>query len=77
MCVIILSLFSIYFISNINSLVTYYYDVIYLDVNQWMVMDLAKFYPGHGPAVGFLTVLEEIPGYIHFEDKTRHLKVIY
>lgn len=44
-------------------------------VNQWMVMDLAKFSPGKDPQEGFLTVLEEVPGYIHSEDLTQRLIV--
>jgi hypothetical protein len=44
-------------------------------VNQWMVMDWKRFSPGHNPSPGFLTILEEVPGYIHYEDKTDHLIV--
>lgn len=42
-------------------------------VNQWMVLDFHKFIPGNDPTSGFLTVLEEVPGFIHFEDMTSHL----
>lgn len=42
-------------------------------VNQWMVMDFKRFTPGQDPLTGFLTVLEEVPGYIHYEDMTVHL----
>lgn len=42
-------------------------------VNQWMVMDLTRFKAGADPMEGFLTVLEEIPGYIHAEDMTAAL----
>jgi hypothetical protein len=38
--------------------------------NQWMVLDLKLFTPGSNPQTGFLTVLEEVPGLIHVEDKT-------
>lgn len=44
--------------------------------NQWMVLDLNKFHPLDDPEEGFLTVLEELPGYIYYEDKTDHLMVI-
>jgi hypothetical protein len=44
-------------------------------VNQWMVLDLRKFKPGQDPLPKFLTVLEEVPGYIRFEDMTPILKV--
>eukprot|EP01034_Spumella_vulgaris_P030526 gene30526-37762_t len=39
-------------------------------VNQWMVIDFDRFVPFSDPLPGFLTVLEEVPGYIHFEDLT-------
>lgn len=39
-------------------------------VNQWMVMDLRKFKAGSKPLAKFLIVLEEVPGYIHYEDMT-------
>jgi hypothetical protein len=41
-------------------------------VNQWLVIDYAKFTPGVAPAAGsgLLTVLEEMPGYIFWEDVT-------
>ena len=38
-------------------------------------MDYDRFSPGHAPEVGFLTVLEEVPGLIHFEDMTAQLIV--
>lgn len=41
--------------------------------NQWMAIDLKLFTPGQAPPEGFLTVLEEVPGLIHVEDKTSHL----
>lgn len=40
-----------------------------------MVLDFRKFTTGSNPNAGFLTVLEEVPGYIHFEDMTEHLIV--
>mmetsp|Transcript_4556 Transcript_4556/g.6234 ORF Transcript_4556/g.6234 Transcript_4556/m.6234 type:complete len:596 (+) Transcript_4556:792-2579(+) len=42
-------------------------------VNEWMVLDFDRFSPGRVPEDGFLTVLEEIPGLIHYEDMTAHL----
>lgn len=44
-------------------------------VNQWMVLDFKKFTSGTDPQTGFLTVLEEVPGYIHYEDMTEVLVV--
>lgn len=47
--------------------------------NQWMVLDLARISRSESGVKlldGFLTVTEEMPGYIHSEDKTEHLKVI-
>jgi len=41
--------------------------------NQWQVIDLSKFSPGQPARAGLLTILEEIPGLIHFEDMTSHL----
>jgi hypothetical protein len=41
--------------------------------NQWMVVDLDRFRVGQNPLPGFLTVLEEVPGYIHSEDMTQWL----
>ena len=38
-------------------------------------MDYDRFSPGHAPEAGFLTVLEEVPGLIHFEDMTAQLIV--
>jgi hypothetical protein len=38
--------------------------------NQWMVLDYSKFTPGSPPQNHFLTVLEEVPGYMHYEDMT-------
>lgn len=45
--------------------------------NQWMVIDLDRFTPGKKPRAnsGLLTVLEELPGYIHWEDLTHILAV--
>lgn len=36
-------------------------------------MDLTRFRPGADPLYGLLTVLEEIPGYMHSADLTAHL----
>lgn len=36
-------------------------------------MDLTRFRPGADPLYGLLTVLEEIPGYMHSADLTSHL----
>ena len=41
--------------------------------NQWMIMDLTLFTPGSNPQPGFLTVVEEVPGLMHFEDMTSTL----
>lgn len=38
-----------------------------------MVVDLTRFRPGKDPLNGLLTVLEEIPGYMHSADVTSHL----
>jgi hypothetical protein len=38
--------------------------------NQWMVLDYNRFTPHSAPHPGFFTVVEEIPGYIHYEDMT-------
>ena len=38
-----------------------------------MVVDLAQFRSGRDPVHGLLTVLEEIPGYMHSADLTSHL----
>lgn len=45
--------------------------------NQWMVIDLDRFTPGKKPKPnsGLLTILEELPGYIHWEDLTHILAV--
>lgn len=43
--------------------------------NQWMVINLDLFTSGSDPQHGFLTVLEEVPGYIHYEDVTSHVVV--
>ena len=43
--------------------------------NQWMVLDYQKFTAGSPPKPHFLTVLEEVPGYIHYEDMTSKLIV--
>jgi len=42
-------------------------------MDQWMVIDLNKFVPEHVPCAGFFTVLEEMPGRVHWEDMTNHL----
>lgn len=41
--------------------------------NQWMSMDLQHFQPGEAPSAGFLTVFEEVPGLVHYEDQTQRL----
>ena len=38
-----------------------------------MVVDLTRFRSGKDPLHGLLTVLEEIPGYMHSADVTSHL----
>ncbi len=38
-------------------------------------MDFSRFTPFSDPAPGFLTVLEEVPGYIHYEAVTAVLTV--
>lgn len=43
--------------------------------NQWMIIDMNKFDSFKQPKPGFFTVLEEIPGYVHWEDMTQHLVV--
>ena len=43
--------------------------------NQWMILDYSKFSAGAPPQNHFLTVLEEVPGYIHYEDMTSKLTV--
>jgi hypothetical protein len=45
--------------------------------NQWMILDYSKFTSGSAPKPHFLTVLEEVPGYIHFEDMTQKLIVSF
>ncbi len=52
-------------------------DVAVTDINQWMVLDFSKFVPHSLPLAdsGLLTVLEEMPGYIIWEDKSQHLAV--
>jgi hypothetical protein len=45
-------------------------------VNQWMILDLNKFQSKDSPlTAGLFTVLEEMPGKVHSEDKTAHLEV--
>ncbi|RYY88285.1 hypothetical protein EON63_02715 [archaeon] len=39
------------------------------------VLDLKKFTPGSLPQANFLTVLEEVPGFIHAQDMTEKLLV--
>jgi hypothetical protein len=41
--------------------------------NQWMVMDLSKFEANSKPKDGFFVVVEEVPGYVHWEDMTSTL----
>lgn len=41
--------------------------------NQWMVLDLPLFTSGSSPSSGFLTVFEEVPGLVHYEDQTEFL----
>jgi Phospholipase B len=43
--------------------------------NQWMVLALDRFTAGQLPYRGFLTVVEEVPGYMHYEDLTPQLWV--
>ncbi|WAR23064.1 PLBL2-like protein [Mya arenaria] len=38
--------------------------------NQWMVVDYRHFLPGFTPTKGLLTVLEQIPGSVVFDDQT-------
>jgi len=42
--------------------------------NQWQVIDLSKFTPNKPVSAGLLTILEELPGLIHWEDMTHHLQ---
>ncbi len=44
-------------------------------INQWMVMDFNQFTPKSPPRENFLTVLEEAPGYVRYEDMTSTLIV--
>lgn len=44
--------------------------------NEWMVLDFAKFTPGRDPRPGFLIVLEEVPGFAHWEDMTSHMRIM-
>lgn len=41
--------------------------------NQWQVGDMNRFTAGSPPETGFFTVVEEIPGKVHFEDMTSFL----
>jgi len=41
--------------------------------NQWQVGDMNKFVAGSSPRPGFFTVVEEIPGKVHYEDMTGFL----
>ena len=41
--------------------------------NQWMVLDMSKFNEQDTPSKGFFTVLEEMPGLVHWEDMTAKL----
>lgn len=41
--------------------------------NQWIVVDLALFFPGQAPSAGFLSVLEEVPGKVVWADQTAAL----
>ena len=38
--------------------------------NEWMIIDYKLFYPGEPLRKGLLTVLEQIPGQVYWEDKT-------
>ena len=40
-----------------------------------MVLDLTRFTPGSDPGTGFLTVLEEVPGYARWEDETYKITI--
>jgi hypothetical protein len=42
-------------------------------MDQWMIIDFNKFEIGHDPKPGFLIILEEMPGRVHWEDKTNHI----
>lgn len=42
--------------------------------NQWMIVDYNKFKPGQPLQDGLLWVLEQLPGYVHSEDKTGVLR---
>ncbi|XP_015925352.1 putative phospholipase B-like 2 [Parasteatoda tepidariorum] len=42
--------------------------------NQWMVVDYNKFKPGSPLQDGLLYVLEQLPGYLHSEDRTDVLR---
>ena len=42
--------------------------------NQWMIIDYKVFYPGKPLEDGLLTILEQIPGYVRWEDKTDTLR---
>lgn len=45
-------------------------------INQWMIVDMKKFSPRETIIQdNLLTVLEEMPGLIHAEDQTQHLRV--
>ncbi len=50
---------------------------VLVDVNQWQVLDFSKFTPGVRPAAddGLLIILEEMPGYIVWQDMSDHLGV--
>ena len=41
--------------------------------NQWIIFDYNQFVPGSPPTRGALTVLEQIPGVIHYEDMSEFL----
>lgn len=41
--------------------------------NQWMVVDYKRFVPGGQPKSGVLYVLEQLPGFIRYDDLTAHL----
>ena len=41
--------------------------------NQWMVVDLGRFVPGHDLPAGLLTVVEQIPGHVAVHDGTAQL----
>jgi hypothetical protein len=43
--------------------------------NQWMILDYNRYTPNAPLQNNLLTVLEEVPGYIHYDDMTSILRV--